>query len=123
MPGIAAQSLACLIHFSGQVSPGPVALLQALGQACSQSRQEGARSLHLSTGKGKITILQSDDTSDLLAEFGQEVLLGAYRQHALLAWRQPGRGLAERARQHHVRARGLEQQEHLLRQETMLLIM
>ena len=78
---------------------------------------------HLLTGKGDLTILQSDDASHLLAELRQKVLLGAHGQHALLARRQPGRRVAERARQHHVRARALEQQEHLLRQETMLLMM
>ena len=84
--------------------------------------RDGA-SPHLLIGKGERTILQSDDAGDLLAELRQKVLLGAHRQHALFARRQPGRGLAERACQHHVRARALEQQEHLLRQETMLLIM
>ena len=59
------------------------------------------------------TILQGDDSCDLLQGLGEEVLLGPDRQHALLAGRQLWRWLPQAAGQHHVRARALEQGEDL----------
>ena len=56
--------------------------------AKTQSNSVKARaniSPHLSIGKRELTILKGDDAGDLLAELGQEVLLGAHGQHPLLA--------------------------------------